>query len=94
VLIGHEQFGASRRPILGLLPWFFKLVVLSLFVRQLPKLNFSLPNKKASLSILKELLEAGKLTPIIDRTYPLTDVPEAMRYLQEGHNRGKVVITV
>jgi NADPH:quinone reductase-like Zn-dependent oxidoreductase len=43
---------------------------------------------------LKELLEARKITPVIDRTYPLSDVPEAIRYLEEGHARGKVVITV
>jgi NADPH:quinone reductase-like Zn-dependent oxidoreductase len=44
--------------------------------------------------VLKELIEAGKVTPIIDRTYPLSDVPEAIRYMREGHARGKVVITV
>jgi NADPH:quinone reductase-like Zn-dependent oxidoreductase len=46
------------------------------------------------LQTLRELLEAGKLTPVIDRTYPLGDVPEAMRQLVEGHTRGKLVITV
>ena len=44
--------------------------------------------------VLKELIESGKLTPVIDRTYPLAEVPEAIRYLEEGHARGKVVITV
>ena len=39
-------------------------------------------------------MEAGKVTPAIDRTYPLTQVPEAIRYLEAGHARGKVVITV
>ena len=46
------------------------------------------------LIILKDLIEAGKITPVIDRTYPLAEVPEAMRYLEEGHARGKVVISV
>jgi NADPH:quinone reductase-like Zn-dependent oxidoreductase len=46
------------------------------------------------LLALKELLEAGKVTPVIDRTYPLAEVPDAIRYLHEGHARGKVVITV
>jgi NADPH:quinone reductase-like Zn-dependent oxidoreductase len=46
------------------------------------------------LQTLRELLEAAKLTPVIDRTYPLGDVPEAMRQLVEGHTRGKLVITV
>ena len=46
------------------------------------------------MSVLKELIEAGKVTPVIDRSYPLGDVPEAIRYLEEGRARGKVVITV
>ena len=46
------------------------------------------------LIVLKELIEAGKVTPVIDRTYPLSEVPEAIRYMREGHARGKVVITV
>lgn len=44
--------------------------------------------------VLKELIESGKVTPVIDRSYPLAEVPEAIRYLEEGHARGKVVITV
>ena len=50
-------------------------------------------NKK-DLLFLKELLETGKVVPVIDRTYPFQDVPEAMRYLETGHARGKVVITM
>ena len=50
-------------------------------------------NKK-DLLILKELLEAGKIVPVIDRTYPLREVPEAIRYLETKHARGKVVIKV
>ena len=49
---------------------------------------------KEDLLILKELLETEKVTPIIDRTYTLSEVPEAIRYLEEGHAQGKVVITV
>jgi NADPH:quinone reductase-like Zn-dependent oxidoreductase len=52
------------------------------------------PNKKEDLVFLKELFEAGKVVPIIDRSYPLSEVPEAFRYLEEGHARGKVVITM
>jgi NADPH:quinone reductase-like Zn-dependent oxidoreductase len=50
-------------------------------------------NKK-DLAVLKDLLEAGKVVPVIDRRYPLSDVAEALRYLEEGHARGKVVITL
>jgi NADPH:quinone reductase-like Zn-dependent oxidoreductase len=46
------------------------------------------------LLFLKELLESGKIEPVIDRRYPLNEVPEAIRYLEEGHAGGKVVITV
>lgn len=49
---------------------------------------------KDDLLHLKELLEAGKVTPVIDRMYPLSEVPDALRYLEEGHARGKVVINV
>jgi NADPH:quinone reductase-like Zn-dependent oxidoreductase len=51
------------------------------------------PNDK-DLVIMKELLEAGKVVPVIDRRYPLSEVAEAFRYFGEGHVRGKVVITV
>ena len=45
------------------------------------------------LVTLTALVEAGKVTPVIDRTYPLSEVPEAISYVEEGHARGKVVIT-
>ena len=51
------------------------------------------PNKK-DLAFMKELLEAGKVVPVIDRRYTLSEVPEALRYLEEGHAKGKVVITL
>jgi NADPH:quinone reductase-like Zn-dependent oxidoreductase len=49
---------------------------------------------KGDLAVLRELVEAGKVTPVIDRTYPLSEVAEAICYLEKGHARGKVVITV
>jgi NADPH:quinone reductase-like Zn-dependent oxidoreductase len=70
-----------------------KLLVLSPFVSQ--RLSPMLArNSRDDLAVLRELIEAGKVTPVIDRTYPLSEVPEAIRYLEEGHARGKVVITV
>src|SRR5215469_10601972 len=49
---------------------------------------------KADLAVLRQLLEDGKVTPVVDRTFPLSEAAEAIRYLEEGHARGKVVITV
>jgi NADPH:quinone reductase-like Zn-dependent oxidoreductase len=49
---------------------------------------------KNDLADLKELIEAGNVAPVIDKIYPLSDVPEAIRYLEQGHARGKVVITI
>jgi len=46
------------------------------------------------LVVVKELLEAGKVVPVIDRRYTLSEVPEAFRYFGEGHAKGKVIITV
>jgi NADPH:quinone reductase-like Zn-dependent oxidoreductase len=67
--------------------------VLSLFVPQKTRTFVSLPNNE-DLATLKELIEAGKVTPVIDRTYPLSETPEALSYVEQGHTQGKVVITV
>jgi len=48
----------------------------------------------ADLAVLRRLLESGKVTPAVDRTYPLSEIPDAIRYLQEGNARGKIVVTV
>jgi NADPH:quinone reductase-like Zn-dependent oxidoreductase len=50
--------------------------------------------KKSDLTILGDMMQSGKMKPVIDRTYKLSELPEAIRYLEEGHARGKVVITV
>jgi NADPH:quinone reductase-like Zn-dependent oxidoreductase len=67
--------------------------ILSRFVRQ-RLLFFIAKLDKEDLIVLKDLLAAGKVRPVIDRTYPLSETPEAIRYLEAGHARGKVVITV
>jgi len=56
--------------------------------------NSSRKPNNDDLVFMSELLEAGKVVPVIDRRYPLSEVPEALRYLGEVHARGKVVITM
>jgi NADPH:quinone reductase-like Zn-dependent oxidoreductase len=68
-------------------------LVVSPFVSHNLRPVSSKPNP-ADLQTLKELIEAGKLTPVIDRTYSLSEVPDAIRYLHEGRARGKLVISV
>jgi NADPH:quinone reductase-like Zn-dependent oxidoreductase len=69
-----------------------KGLVLSRFVSQ-TFVIFIARLRKDDLTILGDLMEAGKVTPVIDRTYPLSEVPDAFRYLEAGHARGKIVIT-
>jgi NADPH:quinone reductase-like Zn-dependent oxidoreductase len=50
--------------------------------------------RKADLAVLREMLESGKVTPVIDRTYPFDEIAAAMAYLEEGHAAGKIIITM
>jgi NADPH:quinone reductase-like Zn-dependent oxidoreductase len=70
-----------------------RAVVLSPFVRQRLRSFFSKP-RGADLVVLKELIEAGKVTPVIDRAFPLSETAEAIRYVGERSTQGKTVITV
>jgi NADPH:quinone reductase-like Zn-dependent oxidoreductase len=70
-----------------------RAVVASRFVRQRLRSFLSKP-KRADLVVLQELIEAGKVTPVIDRTFPLRETPEAIRYVGERSTQGKTVITV
>lgn len=70
-----------------------KMLSLSPFVRQRLRSFIALQNRE-DLVALKELVEAGKLTPVIDRRYELSEVPEALRYQGAGHAQGKIVISV
>ena len=93
IFVGIGGGGPDAGSVIGPLARPLKAVVYSLFVSQKFPSMFATVNT-ADLTILKELLETKKITPVIDRTYPLSEVPAAIRYLEEGHARGKVVITV
>jgi NADPH:quinone reductase-like Zn-dependent oxidoreductase len=77
----------------GGMGYVFKAYLLSPFMHQQVSPFMSNPNHE-DLVVLKELIEADKITPVIDRTYPLSETPEAIRYLEEEHARGKIIITV
>ena len=93
VLSGFDQYGRSGHRWFGSLGRFAKLIVIAPFVRHLhPFRGTKDPGDR--LVVLKELIEAGKITPVIDRTFPLSEVPEAIRYLAAGQAVGRVIITV
>ena len=89
VIVGGEGGG----PWLGGTDRQIRALILSPFVRHNLR-NFISVENKEDLLVLKELIESGKVTPVIDRTYPLREAPDAIRYLEDGHARGKVVIKV
>jgi NADPH:quinone reductase-like Zn-dependent oxidoreductase len=89
VLVGGE--GGGRW--IGGMDRQVRALAISPFVRQRLRM-FVAKEHYEELQVLTELIEAGKIAPIIDRTYPLSEAPEAIRYLQEGKARGKIVITV
>lgn len=100
--VGNHSLSACRRVVhatgayvmvAGSPTHLLKAVILSRFARQ-RLVFFIATNNREDLVFLKELIEAGKVTPVIDRRYTLREVPEAIRYLGEGHARGKVVIKV
>jgi NADPH:quinone reductase-like Zn-dependent oxidoreductase len=89
VAAGGPSNGNWLGPVAGLL----KVVIAGWFVSQ-KLLPFLAKTNQPDLLILQELLASGKVTPVIDRCYPLSETADAIRYLEEGHARGKVVITV
>jgi NADPH:quinone reductase-like Zn-dependent oxidoreductase len=72
---------------------FLKALLMSAFVSQ-RMVPFVTRASREDLVVLRDLIEAGTVTPVLDRSYSLTDAPEGIRYLEEGHARGKVVITL
>jgi NADPH:quinone reductase-like Zn-dependent oxidoreductase len=85
--------GPDKGNWIGPLRSMARLLVRSLFVSQtmVPMLT---RESKDDLRVLYDLLESGKVTPVIDRTHPFSELPEAIRYLETGHARGKVIVTM
>jgi NADPH:quinone reductase-like Zn-dependent oxidoreductase len=82
----------------GSLTTFLQVVILGALISRMGSKKLGLnaydANNKEDLAFLAELFESGKVVPVTDKFYPLSEVPEALRYLEEGHVLGKVVITV
>ena len=91
VLIGGG--GADEQGLLGGLAKALKASLLAKFVSQKMGMMMADPSNK-DLTLLADMMQSGKLKPVIDRTYKLEQVPDAIRYVEQGHSRGKVVITV
>lgn len=94
VLIGHEHFRASDSGLLGLLPRMVGLMTRALITQELRLGRSAIPTRADAMAALRDLLAAGTLTPVIDRTFPLHEAPAALRYLAEGEPCGKVMISV
>ncbi len=77
----------------GGMGYVFKAYILSMFMRRQQR-PFLVSINNKDLVILKELIESGNVTPVVDRTYPLSEIPAAIRHLEQSHARGKVAITV
>ncbi len=105
-LVAHRSVFAYKRALRpngsyfmvgGSVATIFQILLLGPWMRRTTGKNIRLlavqPNPK-DMVYITELFEAGKVVPVIDRRYPLSEVPEALRYLGEGHARGKLVITV
>jgi NADPH:quinone reductase-like Zn-dependent oxidoreductase len=108
--VGNHSFSACRRVLnrdgrfvgvgaphdpsmMGLLAEMIKTLLLSVFGKQ-KAVIFIAKSSQDDLTLLGELIATGKLKPVIDRRYGLIDAPDAVRYVEEGHARGKVIITL
>jgi NADPH:quinone reductase-like Zn-dependent oxidoreductase len=100
--VGNHSLSATRRILRpqgtyvmvgGPIPKLLRVILTSRLMK--PKMVFFIAAvNKADLLVMKELIEAGKVTPVIDRRYTLEQVPDAIRYLTEGHARGKIIINI
>jgi NADPH:quinone reductase-like Zn-dependent oxidoreductase len=92
-VVGHDHYGKAAGKVLGSIPLMLRLMLrASLGHPHLPKSDFKLPPKRDVMEMLAGFLESGVLTPVIARTFPLSEVPAAIQCLQEGRVAGRIVI--
>lgn len=94
VLIGHDAFGATGHRWLGSIPRLLGLVVRSAVTPELRGGAFRSPDKRQLMATLAGFLETGQLRIVVDRTFGLSEVPDALAYLASGQPVGRVVIVV
>lgn len=92
-IIGHDHYGTRGHRVLGSIPHMFRLLATTPFSKHLPAVNFDMPRKGELMEELRGLIESGKLTPLVAKTYPLSEAGEALRCLSEGRLHGKAVLT-
>ena len=90
VMVGSPSYEPWLGPLVGLM----KTRLMSPFLRHPAVIFFADANNTADLETLRDLMQAGRLVPVIDRSYPLSESAAAMRYLEQGHARGKVIVGV
>ena len=86
--------GAQKRRVFGPIGHIVRLRVASLLRGSQKAVFFIAKTNRADMEILRELLETGKVKPVVDRKYELAETADAFRYLGEGHARGKIIVTV
>ena len=94
VLIGHDAFGAFGHRWLGSIPRLLGLVARSTVNPQLRGGSFRSPDKRALMETLTGLMETGRLRIVVDRTFPLSEAPQALRHLMSGEAVGRVIVRI
>lgn len=92
VLIGHDHFGAHGRRWLGSIPTMCSLMARSMIDERLPRPTSAKRDRPQSMAYLHDLLQDGSLAPVVDRTFPLDQVPDAIALLASGRALGRIVV--
>jgi len=92
IVIGHDHYGHRGRRLLGSFPQVLAPVVTRRLVRHLPPPGGPFPSKREAMATLQTMLASGKLTPVVDSAFPLSQVAEAIHHLAEGNPLGRIVV--
>jgi NADPH:quinone reductase-like Zn-dependent oxidoreductase len=92
IVIGHDHYGVQGRRTLGGIPGFLALMIRGQFDRNLDNSWFETMEKRDAMEMLGGMIEAGQLTPVVGRTFPLEEVPAAIECLKAGEASGRIVV--